>query len=127
VTELFPRKAVRPTENAGLVPCVGTANAYRRKVIWKNHPNTNVNNLQNACIHPNTHVNNQWNVSIHPSKNVNNRRNNACGPIRGRTKDSDGSRERGIIHFYLLMRLYLPKKEALDGEWKPVPVVRVDN
>jgi hypothetical protein len=27
---------------------------------------------------------------------------------------------------YLVMRLYWPKREALDGEWKPAPVVRVD-
>jgi hypothetical protein len=26
--------------------------------------------------------------------------------------------------FYLVMRLYWPKKEALDGTWKPAPVVR---
>ena len=28
--------------------------------------------------------------------------------------------------FYLVMRLYWPKKEALDGAWKPAPVVQVD-
>jgi hypothetical protein len=27
--------------------------------------------------------------------------------------------------FYLVMRLYWPKQAALDGEWKPAPVVRV--
>ncbi len=27
---------------------------------------------------------------------------------------------------YLVMRLYWPKQEALDGEWKPAPLVRVD-
>ena len=26
---------------------------------------------------------------------------------------------------YMVMRLYLPKKEALDGTWKPVPIMRV--
>jgi hypothetical protein len=26
--------------------------------------------------------------------------------------------------FYLVMRLYWPRKEALDGIWKPAPVVR---
>lgn len=28
--------------------------------------------------------------------------------------------------FYLVMRLYWPKKEALDGAWKPPAVKRVD-
>jgi hypothetical protein len=28
--------------------------------------------------------------------------------------------------FYLVMRLYWPKPEALDGRWKPAPIVRVD-
>jgi len=28
--------------------------------------------------------------------------------------------------FYLVMRLYWPKKEALDGTWKPAPVVRAN-
>jgi hypothetical protein len=26
---------------------------------------------------------------------------------------------------YLVMRLYWPKEEALNGTWKPVPIVRV--
>jgi hypothetical protein len=29
--------------------------------------------------------------------------------------------------FYLVMRLYWPKQAALDGDWKPAPVVRVDS